>query len=74
MHVRKQQLKLDMEQQTGSKYEKEYVKAGNTGVLTRQLYGVNFNSDSGCVGFLKCTFLCRFSVSTFLYRFSEMVF
>ena len=27
MHVRKQQLELDMEQQTGSKYEKEYVKA-----------------------------------------------
>ena len=24
--VRKQQLELDMEQQTGSKYEKEYVK------------------------------------------------
>ena len=27
MHVRKQQLKLDMEQQIGSKLEKEYVKA-----------------------------------------------
>ena len=27
MQVKKQQLKLDMEQQTGSKYEKEYVKA-----------------------------------------------
>ena len=27
MQVRKQQLKLDMEQQTGSKKEKEYVKA-----------------------------------------------
>ena len=27
MQVRKQQLKLDMEQQTGSKWEKEYVKA-----------------------------------------------
>ena len=27
MHVRKQQLELDMEQQTGAKYEKEYVKA-----------------------------------------------
>ena len=25
MQVRKQQLELDMEQQTGSKYEKEYV-------------------------------------------------
>ena len=27
MQVRKQQLELDMEQQTGSKYEKEYVRA-----------------------------------------------
>ena len=27
MEVRKQLLELDMEQQTGSKYEKEYVKA-----------------------------------------------
>ena len=27
MQVRKQQLELDMEQQTVSKYEKEYVKA-----------------------------------------------
>ena len=27
MHVRKQQLELDMEQQTGSKLEKEYIKA-----------------------------------------------
>ena len=27
MQVRKQQLELDMEQQTGSKYKKEYVEA-----------------------------------------------
>ena len=27
MQVRKQQLELDMEQQTGSKLEKDYVKA-----------------------------------------------
>ena len=27
MQARKQQLKLGMEQETGSKYEKEYVKA-----------------------------------------------
>ena len=27
MQVRKQQLELDMEQQTGSKWENEYVKA-----------------------------------------------
>ena len=27
MQVKRQQLELDMEQQTGSKYEKEYIKA-----------------------------------------------
>ena len=27
MQARKQQLELDMEQQTGSKYKKEYIKA-----------------------------------------------
>ena len=27
MQVKKQQLELDMEQQTGSKYEKEYARA-----------------------------------------------
>ena len=27
MHVKKQQLELNMEQQTGSKLEKEYIKA-----------------------------------------------
>ena len=27
MQVRKQRLELDMKQQTGSKYEKEYIKA-----------------------------------------------
>ena len=27
MQVKKQQLELDMEQQTGSKYEKEFIKA-----------------------------------------------
>ena len=36
MQVRKQQLELDMEQQTGSKQEKEYVKAvyGHPAYLT----------------------------------------
>ena len=29
MHVKKQQLELDMEQQTGSKTEKEYINAVN---------------------------------------------
>ena len=27
MQVKKQQLETDMEQQTGSKYEKDYIKA-----------------------------------------------
>ena len=36
MQVKKQQLELDMEQQTGSKLEKEYVKAvyGHPAYLT----------------------------------------
>ena len=36
MQVRKQQLELDMEQQTGSKQEKEYVKSvyGHPAYLT----------------------------------------
>ena len=36
MQVRKQQLELDMEQQTGSKYKKEYVKVvyGHPAYLT----------------------------------------
>ena len=33
MEVRKQQLELDMEQQTGSKWEKEYVKDGCQGCI-----------------------------------------
>ena len=27
MHIKKQQLELDMEEQTGAKYEKKYIKA-----------------------------------------------
>ena len=34
MQVKKQQLKLDMEQQTGSKSGKEYVKYCHPGYLT----------------------------------------
>ena len=36
MQVRKQQLELDMEQQTGSKQEKDYIKAvyGHPAYLT----------------------------------------
>ena len=42
MQVRKQQLELDMEQQTGSKYEKEYVKA----VYCRPAYLIYMQSTS----------------------------
>ena len=34
MQARKQQLELDMEQQTGSRLGKEYVKAGHPVYLT----------------------------------------
>ena len=48
MQVGKQQLELDTEQQTGSKYEKEYVKAGNTGLEEAQagikIAGRNINN------------------------------
>ena len=33
MQVKKQQLELDMEQQTGSKYRKEYIKAVHVTLL-----------------------------------------
>ena len=42
MQVRKQQLELDMEQQTGSKYEKEYVKAVYCHHVYRCIYGVPY--------------------------------
>ena len=42
MQVRKQQLELDMEQQTGSKLEKEYVKA----VYCHPAYLTNMQSTS----------------------------
>ena len=46
MQVRKQQLELDMEQQTGSKQEKEYVKAVyyHPGYLT---YAENITGNAG---------------------------
>ena len=43
MQVRKQQLELDMEQQTGSKWEKEYVKA----VYCHPAYLTYMQSSSG---------------------------
>ena len=42
MQVRKQQLELDMEQQTGSKKEKEYVKA----VYCHPAYLISMQSTS----------------------------
>ena len=41
MQVKKQQLELDMEQQTGSKLEKEYVKA----VYCHPAYFTSWNQD-----------------------------
>ena len=43
MQVKKQQLELDMEQQTGSKLEKEYVKA----VYCHSAYLTYMQSKSG---------------------------
>ena len=43
MQVRKQKLELDMEQQTGSKYEKEHVKA----VYCHPVYLTSMQSTSG---------------------------
>ena len=42
MQVRKQQLELDMEQQTGSKQEKEYIKA----VYSHHAYLTSMQSTS----------------------------
>ena len=42
MQVRKQQLELDMEQQTGSKQEKEYIK----GVYCHPAYLTSVQSTS----------------------------
>ena len=50
MQVRKQQLELDMEQQTGSKEEKEYVKA----VYCHPAYLTSMQSASwGTLGWMK---------------------
>ena len=42
MHIRKQQLELDMEQQIGSKQENEYVKA----VYCHSAYLISMQSTS----------------------------
>jgi len=43
MQVRKQQLELDMEQQTGSKFGKEYVKA----IYCHRAY-LNYMQNTSC--------------------------
>ena len=51
MQVRKQQLELDMEQQTGSKLGKEYVKA----VYHHPTYLTDIQSTScKMLGWMKC--------------------
>ena len=54
MQVRKQQLDLDMEQQTGSTSEKEYVKVVycHLAYLTYMQISVQFSSVAQCVQLL----------------------
>ena len=47
MQVRKQQLELDMEQQTGSKLGKEYVKAVILSPCLFTLYGEYIEQNAG---------------------------
>ena len=47
MQVRKQQLELDMEQQTGSKQEKEYVKAVHLSPCLFNLYAEYIMRNAG---------------------------
>ena len=57
MQVRKQQLELNMEQQTGSKYEKEYIKA----VYCHPAYLTYVQSTSGEIpGWIKQKLESRF--------------
>ena len=46
MQVRKQQLELDMEQQIGSKWGKEYVRAVSRAEGLRFLHGLESNPGS----------------------------
>ena len=47
MQVRKQQLELDMEQQTGSKQEKQYVKAVHLSPCLFNLYAKYIMRNAG---------------------------
>ena len=47
MHVQKQQLELDMEQQTGSKSEKEYIKAVNLSLSLFNLHAEYIMRNTG---------------------------
>ena len=56
MQVKKQQLELDMEQQTGSKLGKEYVKD----VYCYSAYSTNMQIKScEMLGWMKCTLESR---------------
>ena len=50
MQVRKQQIELDMEQQTGSKWEKEYVKVV---LLSPCLFNLYVESSCEMMGWMK---------------------
>ena len=47
MQIRKQQLELDMEQQTGSKQEKQYVKAVHLSPCLFNLYAKYIMRNAG---------------------------
>ena len=51
MHIKKQQLEPDMEQWTGSKLEKEYVKA-----VSYHLVYLTYMQNTSCemLGWMKC--------------------
>ena len=68
MHVKTQQLELDMEQQTGSKLEKEYLKAiyGHPayltymqGTLCETLGWMKHKVESRLLGEISITSVCR---------------
>ena len=68
MQVKKQQLELDMEQWTGSKWEKEYIKAVycHSASLTymqstscKMLGWMNHNMESRLLGEIAIPQICR---------------
>ena len=65
MHVRKQQLELDMEQQIGSKLEKEYIKVvyGHPAYLT-YTQSTSFEMSDWMKLKLKSKFLREISITS----------